>query len=333
MMTHAIYRGWKAAGKESKTKILGAGRILDVNTKVRVSNGTHPGGVAGDPFLAWAPLNTISPCLKKVFPSENLRAWQLNNRADAEHMKTLALFARAEERSTLTEERLSFAFIAAALRMITIMRIDIAANSKEALGDFCLLSGVPRADDIWGNLHWRVLPDAPTREIMAMRGGGVAIGLVVRRWHDKLFENKRVVEVWPIEAENAELALFQSSIDRGAVSRLGFVSEEGSSGKRGNDEWRSISSKNLEELVWSRPRQQLATIFSVSDMAIIKRCKRIGIAQPPRGFWQKAASAKGGDLYKFLLESGVIPPAWWSPDMSRRAYDGGSSVEGAIATQ
>jgi hypothetical protein len=161
----------------------------------------------------------------------------------------------------------------------------------------------------------------------------VAIGLVVRRWHDKVFENKRIVEVWPIKAEDAEMALYQSSIDRGAVSRIGFVSSKSLSGKRGNDEWRSLNSNDLEELVWSHPRQQLAKIFSVSDMAISKRCKKIGIAQPPRGFWQKAASSKGGDLYEFLLESGVVPPSRWSPYMSRRAYNGESSVERIIAAE
>jgi len=46
--------------------------------------------------------------------------------------------------------------------------------------------------------------------------------------------------------------------------------------------------KELHELVWSAPTSHVAKLFGVSDVAIAKRCKRLGITKPPRGYWAKA---------------------------------------------
>lgn len=49
-----------------------------------------------------------------------------------------------------------------------------------------------------------------------------------------------------------------------------------------------ISSKDLEELVWSRPMVEIAKLLGVSDRAIAKRCKSLGIEKPPLGYWARA---------------------------------------------
>lgn len=54
-----------------------------------------------------------------------------------------------------------------------------------------------------------------------------------------------------------------------------------------------IDSKDLEALVWSKPMIEIAKILGVSDVAIAKRCKLLGITKPPRGFWKKV---KAGTL-------------------------------------
>lgn len=46
----------------------------------------------------------------------------------------------------------------------------------------------------------------------------------------------------------------------------------------------------LEVLVWAFPTIKLAKLFNVSDKAIEKRCKLLGIEKPPRGFWAKKRS-------------------------------------------
>jgi hypothetical protein len=39
--------------------------------------------------------------------------------------------------------------------------------------------------------------------------------------------------------------------------------------------------------VWTEPVLAIAPSFGVSDKAIEKRCKRLGVIKPPRGYWAK----------------------------------------------
>lgn len=48
-----------------------------------------------------------------------------------------------------------------------------------------------------------------------------------------------------------------------------------------------IEPDTLFELVWKYPTVKVAEMFSVSDVAIGKRCKKFGILKPPRGYWAK----------------------------------------------
>lgn len=44
---------------------------------------------------------------------------------------------------------------------------------------------------------------------------------------------------------------------------------------------------NLEELIWKVPMTTLAKEFGVTDRAIAKRCKKLGIQTPPIGYWRR----------------------------------------------
>jgi len=44
----------------------------------------------------------------------------------------------------------------------------------------------------------------------------------------------------------------------------------------------------LRELVWSKPMTQLGKDFGVSDVAVKKRCKSLGIRVPPIGYWLRS---------------------------------------------
>jgi hypothetical protein len=46
----------------------------------------------------------------------------------------------------------------------------------------------------------------------------------------------------------------------------------------------------LAKEVWSEPIRQLARKYGVSDVAIHKHCKKMGIALPGRGYWARKAS-------------------------------------------
>lgn len=54
-----------------------------------------------------------------------------------------------------------------------------------------------------------------------------------------------------------------------------------------NNKWVAISKKELEKLVWSKPTSILAKELGVSDVAIAKRCKKLGIRKPKPGFWAR----------------------------------------------
>lgn len=55
--------------------------------------------------------------------------------------------------------------------------------------------------------------------------------------------------------------------------------------------------EELQELVLDKPTTKIAEQFGVSDKAIEKLCKKLGVEKPPRGYWTK-------------LQNGVQMLAW-----------------------
>src|SRR5258706_2717584 len=49
----------------------------------------------------------------------------------------------------------------------------------------------------------------------------------------------------------------------------------------------TLSREDLYELVWSKPMADLAKDFGISDVGLAKRCKRLGIPVPGRGYWAR----------------------------------------------
>jgi len=49
----------------------------------------------------------------------------------------------------------------------------------------------------------------------------------------------------------------------------------------------TLSREDLYELAWSKPVSQLAADFGISDVALAKRCRRLGIPLPGRGYWAR----------------------------------------------
>ena len=88
------------------------------------------------------------------------------------------------------------------------------------------------------------------------------------------------------------------------VRECGFCKEEFYTvrGKFCSDRCRSmsrrsfeISKEKLERLVWEMPSTRVAKKFGVSDVAICKRCKSLGIIKPPRGYWSRDRADKVPD--------------------------------------
>jgi len=49
----------------------------------------------------------------------------------------------------------------------------------------------------------------------------------------------------------------------------------------------AVSREDLYELVWSKPMRELAKDFGISDVALAKRCRRLAIPVPGRGYWAR----------------------------------------------
>ncbi|MBW7934320.1 MAG: hypothetical protein H3C62_12105, partial [Gemmatimonadaceae bacterium] len=54
----------------------------------------------------------------------------------------------------------------------------------------------------------------------------------------------------------------------------------------------TLTREELYELVWTEPMQTLAARFGISDVALKKRCVRMRIPTPHRGYWAKKAVGK-----------------------------------------
>lgn len=52
------------------------------------------------------------------------------------------------------------------------------------------------------------------------------------------------------------------------------------------------SKEELQAKIWSVPTTHIAKEYNVSDVAVSKRCKLLGIAKPPRGYWAKESAKK-----------------------------------------
>jgi hypothetical protein len=48
-----------------------------------------------------------------------------------------------------------------------------------------------------------------------------------------------------------------------------------------------VTREELHNDVWSMPTTKVAEKYGVSDKAIDKRCKKLGVEKPPRGYWSK----------------------------------------------
>jgi hypothetical protein len=49
----------------------------------------------------------------------------------------------------------------------------------------------------------------------------------------------------------------------------------------------TLSREDLYELVWSKPMADLAKDFGISDVGLAKRCRRLGVPVPGRGYWAR----------------------------------------------
>jgi hypothetical protein len=58
------------------------------------------------------------------------------------------------------------------------------------------------------------------------------------------------------------------------------------------DEFLTLSRQDLYELVWSKPMTELAADLGLSDVGLAKRCKKLGVPIPGRGYWARVVAGQ-----------------------------------------
>jgi hypothetical protein len=51
---------------------------------------------------------------------------------------------------------------------------------------------------------------------------------------------------------------------------------------------RTLTRRELYDLVWTTPITKLAEEHGISDVGLLKTCQRYRVTTPPRGYWAKA---------------------------------------------
>jgi hypothetical protein len=54
----------------------------------------------------------------------------------------------------------------------------------------------------------------------------------------------------------------------------------------------NITRRDLYELVWSRPRSEIAKEFGISGVRLGKICREMNVPAPPRGYWANLAGKR-----------------------------------------
>jgi hypothetical protein len=54
----------------------------------------------------------------------------------------------------------------------------------------------------------------------------------------------------------------------------------------------TLSREDLYELVCSKPMTELAQDFGLSDVALAKRCRKLAVHIPGRGYWARVAAGQ-----------------------------------------
>ena len=72
-----------------------------------------------------------------------------------------------------------------------------------------------------------------------------------------------------------------------------------------------IDRKQLYELVWSEAMVTLAPKLDISDVGLKKRCKKLGVPTPPRGYWAKLEAGK-------QVTKEPLPDTWTVPRKVKR---------------
>jgi hypothetical protein len=103
------------------------------------------------------------------------------------------------------------------------------------------------------------------------------------------------------------------------------------------DDYIRLSRQDLYELAWSKPMSDLAKDFGISDVALAKRLRKLGVPAPGRGYWARVAAGQTPHRPALPRQKGVesdvpavhVPP----PDRPADMDDDHANVESDAVRQ
>ena len=88
------------------------------------------------------------------------------------------------------------------------------------------------------------------------------------------------------------------------------------------DQHKEITREELHHLVWSKPIRVVAKEFGLSDVSLAKICRKLGVRNPPRGFWAKVPSGMRIKKPPLGAPTEAYPPKRWNAlDLRHRWCD------------
>jgi len=100
--------------------------------------------------------------------------------------------------------------------------------------------------------------------------------MVDRHYRQVIEKDKDVQEFWALTPAKVQTLKLEVKLPKEAQSR----------------EW--PTKRKLASLIKQRPVSQVAKEFGVSDVAVRKHCRKLGLDLPERGYWQKKRAGKLG---------------------------------------
>lgn len=269
--------------------------------------------VLGEPWIAWIPFDAIrknGPYGSEAVVIEKRRLSGAN-RFRASTIRTLKLIREA---SAGGQSRIEAASILAGLVAARNLRSALRPRVHEIEIQLAQVLGYRSADQIWSRQNAAPLPRKPPETLteIACECSGRVLGGMLRQWHDMVFDRYVAVRATPVRGGTGTLTLRDFGMVAGRpVSTTGEW--------QGVRDWSSIDAEELEVLVWTHPRMELATLFGVTDVAINRRCQKFGIPVPPRGYWQKLGAGEDPrDLFGDPDNPSIVPPRFVTTDLDRR---------------
>jgi len=107
-----------------------------------------------------------------------------------------------------------------------------------------------------------------------------------RQWLSDRLHKKRSVESEPVRTFSQPVQPSRPSDPKPEPSKASIVTKrKPPPPRRAKIVW--PSAEVLGKLIWEKPTSQIAKELGVSDKAIEKHCKKLGLKKPPRGYWAK----------------------------------------------